>query len=95
MTDKTTYACPRCQIGHLHRSRAAFVTLYRGMPLSIPNMDSWTCDICQYQEFDYDALNHLEQITGQLTAAPEDGRAAARSAAHENTEINSQQRLKP
>jgi len=65
------------------------------MPLSIPNMDSWTCDICQYQEFDYDALNHLEQITGQLMAAPEDARATARSSAHENADVNNSQRLKP
>ncbi len=95
MTDKSTYSCPRCQIGHLHRSQAAFVTLYREMPLSIPNMDSWTCDICQYQEFDYDAVYHLEQITGQLTAAPEDARATARSSAHENADVNNSQRLKP
>ena len=49
-------ACPRCQIGYLHAEKATYTYVHNGMLLSVPNMPAWKCDICQYQEFDYDAL---------------------------------------
>ena len=34
--------------------------------LSIPDVANWTCDICQYSEFDPEAIHGIELITGVL-----------------------------
>lgn len=59
-------SCPRCLIGHLETRKSTYSCVHQGVYLSIPNMLSWTCDICQYQEFDYDAITQVEALVGQL-----------------------------
>jgi hypothetical protein len=34
--------------------------------LSVPNVPAWKCDICQYQEFDYDVLTWVEALVGHV-----------------------------
>ena len=29
-------------------------------------MPAWKCDICQYQEFDYDAMTQIEALVGHF-----------------------------
>jgi hypothetical protein len=36
------------------------------MLLSVPNMPLWKCDLCEYQEYDYDALTQLEALVGRF-----------------------------
>ncbi len=64
MTDEI--ACPRCQIGNLQPVSATYTCVHRGMLLSVPNMPAWKCDICQYQEFDYDGLARVEALAGRF-----------------------------
>lgn len=58
--------CPRCQIGYLQADQATYTSVYHGMLLSVPNMPVWKCDLCEYQEFDYDALTRVEALVGRL-----------------------------
>lgn len=95
VNDKAAYACPRCQIGHLHQGKATFSVLYHGLLLTIQDMDAWTCDICQYREFDYDALSQVELLTGPLGSETELLRATNRSLGSDMSDLNKTQRLKP
>jgi len=59
-------SCPRCQIGYLQPEKATYAYVHNGMLLSVPNMPAWKCDICQYQEFDYDAITQVEALVGHF-----------------------------
>jgi YgiT-type zinc finger domain-containing protein len=81
MHANSPYICPRCQIGHLQRGQATFVTCVDEQLLSIPDVAAWACDICHYREFDADAVRQIELITGAfvtpLEAVPQPTRAPA------------------
>jgi YgiT-type zinc finger domain-containing protein len=64
MTDQV--ACPRCQIGNLQAETGTYSGIHNGMLLSVPNMPVWKCDLCEYQEFDYDALTNIEALAGRF-----------------------------
>lgn len=70
MTDPSAYPCPYCQIGFCQPSRDTYTRIYRGMLVSIPDMLVWICDICQYQEFDREALARLETLMGEDPGRP-------------------------
>lgn len=76
MTDQI--ACPRCQIGNLQPVTATYTAVQNGMLLSVPNMPAWQCDICQYQEFDFDALGRVEALVGHFGPPDERARPAAK-----------------
>ncbi len=69
MTEKVP--CPRCQIGFLQPELATYSCVHHGMLLSVPRMPAWKCDICQYQEFDYDAMTQIEALAGDF-GVPDD-----------------------
>ncbi len=60
------YACPRCLIGNLHIEQATYTSIHNGMLLSVPKMSVWKCDLCSYQEFDYDTLTKIEALVGRF-----------------------------
>jgi YgiT-type zinc finger domain-containing protein len=81
MHANSPYICPRCQIGHLQRGQATFITCVDDQLLSIPDVDAWACDICHYREFDATAIRQIELITGAfvtpLEIAPQPTRPAS------------------
>jgi YgiT-type zinc finger domain-containing protein len=64
MTDQV--ACPRCQIGNLRATTGTYSTVYNGLLLSVPNVPAWKCDLCEYLEFEYDALTKIEALVGHF-----------------------------
>lgn len=71
-------ACPRCQIGNLQAGTATYTYVYNGMLLSVPGMPAWTCDLCQYQEFDYDAVARIEALVGHVGMPSDPARPASK-----------------
>jgi YgiT-type zinc finger domain-containing protein len=90
-------ACPRCQIGNLQPVSATYTCVQNGMLLSVPNMPAWKCDICQYEEFDYDALGRVEALTGHFGPPDDRTRPASKlpSVDSETAEPKLPHRLKP
>lgn len=89
--------CPRCQIGVLKPELATYTGLFRGMFISAPSVPSYSCDICQYREFDDRALTYLDALVGQLSLPHEAPRTPAKQAAAEGDalELGRQPPLKP
>lgn len=89
--------CPRCQIGVLKPGLATYAGLYRGMFISAPSVPSYSCDICQYREFDDRALTSLDALVGQLSLLHEMPRTPAKQAPAEGDapELGRQSPLKP
>lgn len=75
MSDHAALSCPRCQIGVLQPTLATYCGIYHGMVISVPNMPSWTCDICNYREYEPSAQAQVSVLLGQLEMAS----AAART----------------
>lgn len=92
MSDQTAYVCSRCQIGHLRPGLYPFTRVYNGMLVSIPDMPSFTCDVCGFVEYDASSLAGLETLVGKLRRAGNGARAASKSAASHGSRRRS---LKP
>jgi YgiT-type zinc finger domain-containing protein len=90
-------ACPRCQIGNLQPVSATYTCLHNHALLSVPNMPAWKCDICQYLEFDYDALGRVDALTGRFGPPDDPVRPASKlpSVDSETAEAKLPHRLKP
>ena len=71
MADLTGYPCPRCQIGYYQEGKKTYLRMHGGMLVSVPDMTVWTCDICQHEEFDRDAILQLEALLGSPENAPD------------------------
>ena len=97
MVTTVTPSCPRCLIGQLDMNKTTYSCVHQGVFLSIPNMISWTCDICQYQEFDYDAITQVEALVGQLGLPADLDRRKAKLTQFDENEILDKHpsRLKP
>jgi rubredoxin len=78
MSEKTTYVCPQCQIGHLQLGKQTFVRVYAGLVVSIPDMPCFTCDVCDYQEFERASVAHVEALVGETRPGKSVPRAAAK-----------------
>lgn len=94
MSNSAALSCPQCQIGLLQPTQTTYSGLHNGMVISVPNMPSWTCDICQHHEFDDSALNQIEALVGQLGLPTEVARRSAKRTPIEN-ELPATQRPKP
>ena len=90
-------SCPRCQIGYLHAEKATYSYVHNGMLLSVPNMPAWKCDICQYQEYDYDALTQIEALVGHFGLPNDPVRPASKVPTVDSdvTETKLPHRIKP
>lgn len=90
-------ACPRCQIGNLHATTATYSDIYNGMLLSVPNVLAWKCDLCDYLEFEYDALAQIEALVGH-SGLPDDHTRSASKLPPRDADVqdnNLPHRLKP
>jgi hypothetical protein len=67
------------------------------MLLSVPNMPAWKCDICNYQEFDYDTIAQIEALVGHvgLPADPERPASKLTTVDSDATETKLPHRIKP
>ena len=79
MTDKTTYLCPQCQIGHLQTSRMTYVRVVDGMVMSMPDTPAHTCDVCGYHEFDRSTVAHVDALVGNNRRVVNPSRVAAKA----------------
>ncbi len=68
MSEESVYPCPQCQIGVLQPQRMAYVRVINGLFVSVPDMPTYTCDVCGYQEFGTEALLVLESLVGRPDA---------------------------
>lgn len=75
-----SYPCPQCQIGFLQPGRMPYVRIIRGMVVSVPDMPTYTCDVCGFQEFGSDALLLLDSLVGHAGPDSPTARSTARVA---------------
>lgn len=95
MSDLSVYSCPNCQIGLCQPGKITYVRLYEGLLVSVPDMLVWTCDICQYQEFDPDIIAHLEALLGSQESAAETQRSTPKMPTIDAPEATTARRIKP
>lgn len=62
MAKSTDELCPRCYIGRLQKGKAPFLALYKQRLLTVPATTAYTCDICDYREFDDPVVERLMQM---------------------------------
>lgn len=95
MADLTGYPCPQCQIGYYQPGKKTYLRLHHGMLISVPEMPVWTCDICQYEEFDRDAVLQLETLLGSAESTPDTQRSNTKVQPVELAEPPPVRRVKP
>jgi YgiT-type zinc finger domain-containing protein len=95
MTNSAALTCPQCQIGLLQPTETTYSGVHHGMLISVPNMPSWTCDICEHHEFDEAALIQIEALVGQLSLPTEVAQRSAKRAPIESEMPAAPRRLKP
>lgn len=95
MTDQI--ACPRCQIGNMHATTGTYSAVYLGALLSVPNVPAWKCDVCEYLEFDYEALMQIEALVGHFGLPDEHDRRQSKRPPFDSDvqDKNLPHRLKP
>jgi hypothetical protein len=71
MNDETVYPCPSCQIGFCQPGKGTYLRMVDGLLVSAPETPLWKCDICEYEEFDREAVMHLEALLGQYESVPD------------------------
>jgi hypothetical protein len=74
MIEESAYPCPSCQIGFCHPAKGTYLRLVGDMLVSAPETPLWKCDICEYEEFDREAVMRLEALLGQYESVPDTGR---------------------
>ncbi len=94
MANSAALICPQCQIGFLQPTVTTYSGVHHGMLISVPNMPSWTCDICQHHEFEETTISQIEALVGQLRLPTEVARRSTTRTPLEN-EMPAAQRLKP
>lgn len=94
MSNSAALSCPQCQIGFLQPTETTYSGVHQGMLISMPNMPSWTCDICQHHEFDESVISQIEALVGQMKLPTEVARRSAKRTPIES-EMPAAQRLKP
>lgn len=55
--------CPRCFVGRLQKGQATFITVLDGKLVTIPGALAYTCDICDYREFDDPVVEWVAEMT--------------------------------
>lgn len=61
--------CPRCFVGRLQKGQATFITVYEGQLVTVPGAAAYTCDICDYREFDDPVVEWIADLAGLDLAA--------------------------
>ncbi len=79
MSEESVTPCPQCQVGILRTKRMAYVRIINGLFVSVPDMPTQTCDICDYQEFGSEALLVLESLANRPGAESRTSRPTPRA----------------
>ncbi|GAB4346407.1 MAG: hypothetical protein Kow00117_23460 [Phototrophicales bacterium] len=56
------FYCPRCQFGRCYVHKGTYTRVYHGHLLSMPDIQLYVCDVCGYQEFDYQTMHYLHLL---------------------------------
>ncbi len=70
MAKQTDELCPRCFIGRLQKGHATFLAIYNDQLTAVPGAVAYTCDICDFQEFDDPLVEWVASLAG-LDLTPE------------------------
>jgi len=84
MSRMSVHACPRCQIGRLHVTLVPYTRIQNGLFLSIPDVQTFECDVCGFQEVDDIALLKMESLIDDIGIGDTSNRAAAKLPSVEN-----------
>jgi len=95
MTDKIPYVCSYCHIGHYQPSQATYMRMIGNMPVSVPDVLLWTCDVCGFQEFDREAVMRIEALIGESEPTRAPDRKGAKRSQPDTLEADNVRRLKP
>jgi YgiT-type zinc finger domain-containing protein len=63
-------SCPVCQVGKLKLRRSVFVRVYSGTLVHVPNVDTWTCDVCGHSFYDPTIIRQVEVLIGESGPPP-------------------------
>ncbi|GAB1420051.1 hypothetical protein MASR2M15_01270 [Anaerolineales bacterium] len=61
----TQVVCMRCGLGRYHFSPHPFTVVIEGEVICVPNIPLGICDVCQNEEFDYEALTPYMRLVDQ------------------------------
>jgi hypothetical protein len=95
MIEESAYACPSCQIGYCHPAKGTYLRLVGDMLVSAPETPLWKCDICEYEEFDREAVMRLEALLGQYESVPDTGRFNPKLPSLDASDSTTPRRAKP
>jgi YgiT-type zinc finger domain-containing protein len=68
--------CYQCHFGRTKKVTATYVATHNGMPLVVPDVPAYSCDVCGAMEYDADILRELHHLLRQHKAAERNGNAA-------------------
>lgn len=63
------YPCGNCEYGTLRIERATLVRRYGQHLLTVPNVPTWKCDVCNWMEYEQNALERLNAVIGPVARA--------------------------
>ncbi len=95
MSDFDAFPCPACQIGYCQPGKGTYLRLVNGTLVSAPDMPLWICDVCDYQEFDRDAVLRVEALLGQPDHSSGTGRTSPKIQSPEAPDAPAPRRAKP
>lgn len=95
MPETSAFPCPNCQIGICQPKRTTYLTTYKNMLVSVPNVAVWQCDICQYQEFEHVTISQLDDLLGVKDSPFELQRNTPKITSIESSEPTTARRIKP
>jgi hypothetical protein len=59
------FPCPCCQVGYCQPGTGTYLRMVGNTLVSAPDMPAWTCDVCNYQEFEREDVMRLDMLLGQ------------------------------
>ena len=95
MNDETAYPCPSCQIGYCQPGTGTYLRMVGDLLVSAPDTPLWKCDICGYEEFDREAIMHLEALLGQYESVPDSQRMNPKLQSLDASDSTTPRRVKP
>lgn len=88
------YTCPQCYIGHVRSTTLPYYAIVEGMLLIAPNLPALRCDVCDFQEFDQEAVKRLYEMM-EMPLGDDDLTTRQPPLPNENRTNSRARRLKP
>lgn len=64
--------CPHCQIGRITQSQRPYLEMVNGHLFTIPKAICFTCDVCDFTEFDRASVELVNSLVFNLTSSTHD-----------------------